>query len=245
MPKKYLSKIQKNGQVLYIKDAEARDSKQDKIDDLASIRSGAALGATAVQTETDPTVPAWAKASTKPTYTASEVGLGNVGNFKAVSTVASQGLSTTEKTNARNNIGAGTSSFSGSYTDLTNKPTIPNYSAGTNISISNNTINAKGLPVGSGTVTTLSNLPVTNRLVVATISTNQSTVSISNGVTSLTAGCELHVIIKASAAVTVTLPTSNPYINMSSDTTLSIDANGYAEINFVSDGTKIYVRSIA
>ena len=57
--------------------------------------------------------------------TKSDVGLGNVGNFKAVSTVASQGLSDTEKSNARSNIGAGTSSFSGSYNDLTNKPTIP------------------------------------------------------------------------------------------------------------------------
>lgn len=66
----------------------------------------------------------WAKAATKPTYTASEVGLGNVGNFKAVSTVASQGLSSTEQSNARANIGAGTSNFSGSYTDLSNKPTL-------------------------------------------------------------------------------------------------------------------------
>lgn len=50
--------------------------KQDTIDDLNSIRSGAALGTTALQnyTETDPTVPQWAKASTKPTYTAQEVG---------------------------------------------------------------------------------------------------------------------------------------------------------------------------
>ena len=40
--------------------------------------------------------------------TKSDVGLGNVGNFKAVSTVASQGLSDTEKSNARANIGAGT-----------------------------------------------------------------------------------------------------------------------------------------
>lgn len=48
----------------------------------------------------------WAKASSKPSYTASEVGLGNVGNFKAVSTVASQGLTDTEKSNARTNIGA-------------------------------------------------------------------------------------------------------------------------------------------
>ena len=38
--------------------------------------------------------------------TKSDVGLGNVGNFKAVSTVASQGLTDTEKANARTNIGA-------------------------------------------------------------------------------------------------------------------------------------------
>lgn len=59
------------------------------------------------------------------TLSKSDVGLANVGNFKAVSTVASQGLTNTEKANARANIGAGTSSFSGSYNDLTNKPTIP------------------------------------------------------------------------------------------------------------------------
>jgi hypothetical protein len=47
-------------------------------------------------TETDPTVPAWAKAATKPSYAYSEL----------------TGLPTL---------------FSGSYTDLTNKPTIPTY----------------------------------------------------------------------------------------------------------------------
>lgn len=36
-------------------------------------------------TETDPTVPAWAKAESKPTYTKSEVGLGNVDNVKQYS----------------------------------------------------------------------------------------------------------------------------------------------------------------
>ena len=44
--------------------------------------------------------------------TKSDVGLGNVGNYKAVSTVASQGLSDTEKVNARANIGA---QIAGSY----------------------------------------------------------------------------------------------------------------------------------
>lgn len=36
-------------------------------------------------TETDPTVPAWAKAKSKPSYTKSEVGLGNVDNVKQYS----------------------------------------------------------------------------------------------------------------------------------------------------------------
>lgn len=49
------------------------DSKQPNISDLATIRAGAAKGATAIQTETDPTVPAWAKAATKPSYKASEI----------------------------------------------------------------------------------------------------------------------------------------------------------------------------
>lgn len=66
-----------------------------------------------------PTIPAAVavKGDAEATYrtgnvnlTKANIGLGNVGNFKAVSTVASQGLSDTEKSNARANIGAGTSS---------------------------------------------------------------------------------------------------------------------------------------
>lgn len=45
------------------------------------------------------------------TLDSSDVGLGNVGNFKAVSTAANQGLTTTEQSNARANIGAGTSNL--------------------------------------------------------------------------------------------------------------------------------------
>lgn len=49
------------------------------------------------------------------TLTNSDVGLGNVGNFKAVSTTANQELSNTEKSNARENIGAGV----GQITEIT------------------------------------------------------------------------------------------------------------------------------
>lgn len=77
------------------------------------------------------------------------LGLGNVGNFKAVSTVASQGLTDTEKSNARANIGAGTSSFSGSYNDLSNKPTLG--TAAAKDSTTSITSGGTGLPT-SGTV---------------------------------------------------------------------------------------------
>lgn len=46
-------------------------------------------------------------------------------NNKAVLYDGAQTLTDAQKTQARANIGAGTSSFSGSYNDLTSKPTIP------------------------------------------------------------------------------------------------------------------------
>lgn len=84
----------------YVTNEYHDSTKQDVIEDLATIRSGAALGATALQsyTESDPTVPAHVKAITE------------------------------ENITAWNNK----SSFSGSYEDLTNKPTIP--------TVNNNTI---------------------------------------------------------------------------------------------------------
>ncbi len=73
-------------------------------------------------TETDPTVPAWAKAENKPTYTASEVGA-----VPTTRTVNGKALSDNIILNATD-VGAlsnTTTLFSGSYNDLTDKPTIP------------------------------------------------------------------------------------------------------------------------
>lgn len=56
--------------------------------DLASaVQTSLGKADTALQsyTETDPTVPSWAKAASKPSYTASEVGLGNVDNVQQYS----------------------------------------------------------------------------------------------------------------------------------------------------------------
>ena len=74
------------------------DAKQNAISDLATIRAGAALGATAVQTETDPTVPAWAKASTPSLFigttqvqtSASAQDLTGILSVKATSSVTSK-----------------------------------------------------------------------------------------------------------------------------------------------------------
>ena len=75
--------------------------------------------------------------------TKSQIGLGNVGNFKAVSTVAGQGLTEDEKANARTNIGVGTSSFSGDYNDLSNKPVVDTALSSTSTNtVQNKVVNA-------------------------------------------------------------------------------------------------------
>lgn len=92
-------------------------------------------------TETDPTVPAWAKASTKPTYTAAEVGALpdttvipdapgtlNTNNSTAQTVSSSESLSGTIKLHKI--------SKTGSYNDLLNKPTIP----AVDIALTNNEI---------------------------------------------------------------------------------------------------------
>lgn len=98
-------------------------------------------------TETDPTVPAWAKEANKPTYTAADVGAvptTRTVNNKALSANISLSASdvgavpTTRMVNGKalsgnitlsaSDVGAlpsTTALFSGSYNDLTNKPTIP------------------------------------------------------------------------------------------------------------------------
>ncbi len=77
-------------------------------------------------TETDPTVPAWAKADKKPTYTASEVGA--LPNTTVIpTTLAGLAEDDTHRvvTDAEKTAWNAKSNFSGNYNDLTNKPTIP------------------------------------------------------------------------------------------------------------------------
>ena len=90
------------------------------------------------------------------TYVSSVDGSSGAVTTNAVKTTA-QSLSDTQKAQARTNIGAGTSSFSGDYGDLSNKPTIPSKTS--DLTNDSGFIDASGAPVQSvdgatGTVTT-------------------------------------------------------------------------------------------
>ena len=74
-----LSKIKLNGTEYFIKDATARAAISALEDSIPEVPTGLSgfdndMGYLMSYTETDPTVPAWAKAESKPTYTATEVG---------------------------------------------------------------------------------------------------------------------------------------------------------------------------
>lgn len=77
-------------------------------------------------TETDPTVPDWAKAKEKPTYTADEVGaLPDSTEIPSKLSDLSEDTAHRLVTDAEKTTWNAKSNFSGSYNDLTNKPTIP------------------------------------------------------------------------------------------------------------------------
>lgn len=121
--------------------------------------------------ETDPTVPAWAKASTKPTYTAAEVGALpdttvipdapgtlNTNNSTAQTVSSSESLSGTIKLHKI--------SKTGSYNDLLNKPTIP--------TVNNSTIT---IQKNSSTVDSFTLNQSSNKTINITVPTTASDVS--------------------------------------------------------------------
>lgn len=111
----------------------AINNKVDKVDgkglstnDFTNAEKTKLASALTSYTETDPTVPAWAKAANKPTYTASEVGA-LPSTTVIPTTLAALTEDTTHRvvTDTEKAAWNAKSNFSGSYNDLTNKPTIP------------------------------------------------------------------------------------------------------------------------
>lgn len=83
-------------------------------------------------------------------------------------------------------------------------------------------------------------IPVTHKVVTCPISAAGS-FAISG---TMTAGQVIHVFVQntTTSAKTVTIPNSGNYISLSG-TSLSVPASGYAEINVVYNGTKMFVRT--
>lgn len=94
---------------------------------------------------------------------------------------------------------------------------------------------------GANAVTSIASVPTSKRLCVVTISA-AGTFSLAN---TPSAGREIHIIVKNTAAseITVTIPTASPYVSMSGES-LTVAASGYAEINVISDGTNMYIRTL-
>lgn len=137
---------QKNGTIYYVKDADSL-IEAEGINGLAAVATSGNYNDLKNKPSSLPAsdVSDWAKAKTKPSYTAGEVGLGNVGNFKAVSTVANQGLSDSEKSNARSNIGAQVAgTYLTEHQDISGK--LDNTATGANSLLSNLTASWTAAP---------------------------------------------------------------------------------------------------
>ena len=95
---------------------------------------------------------------------------------------------------------------------------------------------------GVNTVDTVKSLPTDKYLVIAEINSSGNTDSLSLG-GELIPTQDLNVIVhnNGNSPLTITIPSSSTYINMS-ESTMIIPINGYGEINIVYDGTKYYVR---
>lgn len=95
--------------------------------------------------------------------------------------------------------------------------------------------------MGNNTTTSITSIPVNKRLVIANISSSQSFSLAST----LPAGKEIYIIIynSGSNAISIALPNTGNYKCLV-DTALSIDAQNYAEINIISDGTNMYIRAL-
>ena len=94
---------------------------------------------------------------------------------------------------------------------------------------------------GHNAVSSVTDIPVSKRLAIVTISNNDSFTLASTPAD----GREIHVIVHntSSSDIEITMPSSSGYVKMSGDT-LTVAGNSYADINVISDGTNMYIRAL-
>ena len=92
---------------------------------------------------------------------------------------------------------------------------------------------------GHNTSSNIGSIPVTKRLVIATISGGGSFALASTPAD----GREIQVIVRSTGGGEISLPNSGNYTSMSGDS-ITLAAGAYADINVVSDGTHMYIRAL-
>lgn len=194
--------------------ATSLNDLNDRIDDIYVPQNTSELtndsGFITGYTETDPTVPAWAKASSKPTYTASEVGAmatSERSNYSTTAHTHSQ-YATTAHTHTAAEVGAMATSERGNY--LTTATTIPTEA----------TISQSGFTKNAITGITFNGTAVTVTDGVAAITANTS----GGGSTlpSVTAADNGKVLMVVDGAWAVVMPTT---VYTGTDTPLSSIGN--------------------
>lgn len=91
----------------------------------------------------------------------------------------------------------------------------------------------------SQNVSSLANIPATTQVVIAKISTSQTLTFTSIP----SANREIHVLIRNTGSSTITVTLSSSYI-IGGDSSFTIDAGKYGEVNCMIIGSEIYVRGI-
>lgn len=94
---------------------------------------------------------------------------------------------------------------------------------------------------GHNAVSSVTGIPVSKRLAIATISNNGSFTLASTPAD----GREIHVIVHNTSGsdIEITMPSGSNYVKMSGDT-LTVAGSSYADINVISDGTNMYIRAL-
>lgn len=135
---------------------------------------------------------------------------------------------------------------SGSYNDLSNKPsipTIPGVATSSSNGLMSSTDKAKLDRMESvATRSNLSSVPLAaNQIIVASLSAN-ATLSLTG---TLGNGQDTHIFVRntSSSAITITMPSSSTYTN--AQDSIEIPGKGYGEINIMRAGGYYFVRAAA
>lgn len=175
------------------------------------------------------------KADAVHTHTVSQITNLNLGNYATTTALTSglAGKANTEHTHEIADVTGLQAALNGkAATDHTHS----NYATTSSVAAA---IAEAEFNTGHNTSSNIGSIPVTKRLVIATISGGGSFALASTPAD----GREIQVIVRSTGGGEISLPNSGNYTSMSGDS-ITLAAGAYADINVVSDGTHMYIRAL-